>query len=67
MKSNSLEDVIAKMRTIVLTDTLSFFKLLVSQGFDLWMTQACYPVCDIKKAGLQMKDLTDISLLFKVR
>ena len=38
LKSNSPEDVIAKMRTIVLTDPIAFFKLIVSQGFDFWLT-----------------------------
>ena len=38
LKSNSAEDVIAKMRTIVLTDPIAFFKLIVSQGFDFWLT-----------------------------
>ena len=38
LKSNSSEDVIAKMRTIVLTDPIAFFKFIVSQGFDFWLT-----------------------------
>ena len=38
LKSNSPEDVIAKMKTIVMTDPISFFKLIVSQGFDFWFT-----------------------------
>lgn len=67
LKSNSTEDVIAKMKTIVLNDSISFFKLVVSQGFDLWLTQACYPVCDIKKFGIKIADLMKIGVLSKVR
>ena len=55
------------MRTIVLTDPIAFFKLIVSQGFDFWFTQACFPVCDLKRVGLQMRDLRDISVLRRVR
>ena len=67
LKSNTIEDVIAKMKTIVQHDPIAFTKLLVSQGFDLWFTQACFPVCDLKKSGLPAKDLRDVDLLFKVR
>ena len=38
LRSNSTDDVITKMKTIVLNDTIAFFKLLISQGFDLWLT-----------------------------
>ena len=38
LKSNSAEDVIAKMRTIVLTDPIAFYKLLISQGFDWYLS-----------------------------
>ena len=38
LKSNSLEDVISKMKAIVQNDSITFFKLLVSQGFDFWLT-----------------------------
>ena len=68
LKSNSSEDVLAKMKTIVSADPLAFMKLLVSQGFDFWLTQACFPVCEIKKlAGIKMDDLTDVRLLRQVR
>lgn len=67
LKSNSAEDVIAKMRTILLTDATAFYKLLVSQGFDFWLTQACFPVCDLKRMGIQSGDLRNIELLRRVR
>ena len=68
LKSNSSDDVIAKMKTIVNVDPLAFMKLLVSQGFDFWLTQACFPVCEIKKlVGIKMDDLTDVRLLRQVR
>lgn len=38
IKSNCAEDVLAKMKTVILNDPIVFVKLLVSQGFDLWFT-----------------------------
>ena len=67
LKSNGTDDVIAKMRTIVLTDPIAFFKLFVSQGFDFWLTQACFPVCELKKLGINIEDLMDIRVLRQVR
>lgn len=55
------------MSSIIQHDPLAFIKLLVSQGFDLWFTQACFPVCDLKHLGLNVNDLRDIDLLHKVR
>jgi len=55
------------MKAIVMNDPIAFTKLLVSQGFDLWFTQACYPVSDLKKVGLQLADLRNFDLLHKVR
>ena len=38
LKSNSIEDVISKMKTIVQNDVIVFFKFIISQGFDFWLT-----------------------------
>ena len=67
LKSNTTEDVIGKMKAIIQHDPITFAKLLVSQGFDLQFTQACFPVCDLKKIGLSASALRDIDLLFRVR
>ena len=67
LKSNSTEDVIAKMRSVTMHDPIVFIKLLVSQGFDLWFTQACFAVSDLKKVGMKFNDLRDFDLLHKVR
>ena len=55
------------MKTILMVDPTSFFKLLVSQGFDFWFTQACFPVCELKKIGIKISDLANIDLLRRVR
>ena len=55
------------MKAFVQNDSITFFKLLVSQGFDLWLTQACFPVCEMKKLGVQMGELMNIDVLRRVR
>jgi len=55
------------MRSIILHDPIVFTKLMVSQGFDLWFTQSCFAVSDLKKVGMQVSALRDIDLLHKVR
>ena len=67
LKSNSDEDVLAKMKALVQNDPICFFKLIVSQGFDLWMTQACFPVSQLKKIGLRIGDLMNIDILRRIR
>ena len=42
-------------------------KLMVSQGFDLWFTQACFAVNDLKKVGMRFTDLMNTDLLHEVR
>ena len=67
LKSNSTEDVLAKMKTILMVDSAVFFKLLVSQGFDFWFSQACFPVCELNKIGVRISDLMKSDLLSRVR
>lgn len=55
------------MSAVVSNDAITFFKLLVSQGFDLWLSQACCPVDDMKVLDLPREDLTNMNLLNKVR
>ena len=67
ISTDSADDFLQKMRSVIMHDPLVFVRLLVSQGFDLWFTQSCFPVCDLKKVGLNFSVLRDVESLKNLR
>ena len=51
IKEEDLESFKQKMLSIILADSRLFFKLIISQGYDLHLTRALLPTYDLKYCG----------------
>lgn len=64
MRSFDVDTFTEMFLNLALADVRLFYKVMQSQGYDLWMTQADMPS---KPTASQMKLLKNVSLLEKVK
>lgn len=68
IKEDELEEFMQKLQIVIVADTRLFFKLILSQGYDLHLTRAVLPTYDFNYCGGVVDKLSrNVPLLRQVK